>query len=102
MNVKWLRLASLILLPYMLNAQENAKVHFVRANGEAAVTVKPDRAQISIGVVNQNPTAQAAAAANATQTSQVIEVIKRTLGPGGELKTSGYSLSPQYQFNTGR
>jgi len=102
MHVKWLRLAFLILLPYMLTAQENAKVHFVRASGEATVTVKPDRAQISIGVVNQNPTAQAAAAANATQTSQVIEVIKRTLGQGGELKTSGYSLSPQYQFTTGR
>jgi len=92
----------LLLLPYMLNAQESAKVHFVRATGEATVTAKPDRAQISIGVINQNPTAQAAAAANATQTTQVIEAIKRTLGSGGELKTTGYSISPQYQFISGR
>jgi uncharacterized protein len=101
MNVKH-ALLPLIFLPYMLNAQENAKVHFVRATGEATVTVRPDRAQISIGVMNQNPTAQAAAAANATQTTQVIEAIKRTLGQGGELKTSGYSISPQYQYTAGR
>jgi uncharacterized protein YggE len=95
-------LLSLILLPYLMNAQENAKVRFVRATGEATVSARPDRAEISIGVISQNPTAQAAAAANAAQTTQVIEAIKRTLGQGGELKTSGYSITPQYQYITGR
>jgi uncharacterized protein YggE len=101
MNVKQC-LLSLIVLPFMSTAQEAPKVHFVRASGEATVTARPDRAQISIGVLTQNSTAQAAATANATQTSQVIEAIKRTLGQGGELKTAGYSISPQYQYTTGR
>ena len=78
------------------------KVHFVRATGEATVTAHPDRAQISIGVINQASTAQAAAAANATQTTQVLDAVKRTLGDNGELKTSGYSISPQYQYTAGR
>jgi uncharacterized protein YggE len=91
-----------ILLPFMMNAQDNSKIRFVRATAEATVSARPDRAQISVGVVSQTPTAQAAAAANATQTAQVIEAIKRTLGEGGELKTSGYSLAPQYQYSTGR
>jgi hypothetical protein len=101
MNVKQC-LFSLVLLPFMTPAQDINKVHFVRATGEATVTARPDRAQISIGVVTQNSTAQAAATANATQTAQAIEAIKRTLGPGGELKTSGYSIAPQYQYTTGR
>jgi uncharacterized protein YggE len=101
MNVKWCQLP-LMLLPTMINAQENAKIHFVRASGEATVATRPDRAQISIGVINQSSTAQAAAAANATQTTQVIDAIKRTLGQGGELKTAGYSISPQYQYSAGR
>ncbi len=91
-----------MVLPFMINAQENSKIRFVRATGEATVSVRPDRAQISIGVITQTPTAQAAAAANATQTTQVIEAIKRTLGEGGELKTTGYSISPQFQYTAGR
>ncbi len=91
-----------MVLPFMINAQENTKIRFVRATGEATVSVRPDRAQISIGVITQTPTAQAAAAANATQTTQVIDAIKRTLGEGGELKTTGYSISPQFQYTAGR
>ena len=91
-----------MFLPLIMNAQDNSKIRFVRATGEATVSARPDRAQISVGVISQTPTAQAAAAANATQTTQVIEAIKRTLGEGGDLKTSGYSISPQYQYSSGR
>jgi hypothetical protein len=86
----------------MPSVSDSSGARFVRATGEATVTVHPDRAQISIGVISQQPTAEAAAAANATQTTQVINSLKRTLGQGGELKTSGYSISPQYQYNAGR
>jgi uncharacterized protein len=79
-----------------------AKVHFIRASGEATVHAKPDRAQVSIGVVTQAPTAQAASAQNATQTSAVLDAVKRALGSNGEIKTSGYSISPQYQYTNGR
>src|SRR3954447_24441486 len=79
-----------------------AKVHFIRASGEATVRAKPDRAQISIGVATQAPTAQAASAQNATQTSAVLDAVKRGLGSSGEIKTSGYARSPQYQYANGR
>jgi uncharacterized protein len=79
-----------------------ARVHSIRASGEATVRAKPDRAQISIGVVTQAPSAQAASAQNATQTSAVLDALKRALGPSGEIKTSGYSISPQYQYANGR
>ena len=79
-----------------------AKVNSIRASGEATVHAKPDRAQISIGVMTQAPTAQAAAAQNATQTTAVLNALKRSLGASGEIKTSGYSISPQYQYANGR
>jgi uncharacterized protein len=79
-----------------------AKVHFIRASGEATVHAKPDRAQVSIGVVTQAPTAPAASAQNATQTSAVLDAVKRALGSNDEIKTSGYSISPQYQYTNGR
>ncbi len=102
MSVKQTLLSLALLLPTMTTAQDIAKVHFVRATGEATVTAHPDRAQVSIGVLTQASTAQAAATANATQTTQVIDSIKRTLGEGGDLKTTGYSISPQYQYTAGR
>jgi uncharacterized protein YggE len=102
MSVQRSLLSVALLFSTMTTAQAPAKVHFVRATGEATVTARPDRAQISIGVLTQASTAQAAASANAAQTIQVIDAIKRTLGESGELKTSGYSISPQYQYTAGR
>jgi uncharacterized protein YggE len=90
-----------LLVPGLLCAQDIAKVHFVRASGEATVTAKPDRAQISIGVVTQALAAQAASSQNAAQTSEVLDAIKRTLGPAGETKTTGYAITPQYQYENG-
>jgi uncharacterized protein YggE len=92
-------LSALILLPCAIPAQDTPKLaHIVRASGEATVNAKPDRAQISIGVLTQAVTAQAASAQNATQTTTVLNILKPTLGPGGQLKTTGYSLSPDYQY----
>jgi uncharacterized protein len=87
----------LTLLP--IYGQDVSKVHFVRASGEATVTAKPDRAQISIGVITRAATAQAAAAQNAEETTQVINSLKSALGTNGEIKTSGYSISPQYDYS---
>jgi hypothetical protein len=94
------RILILLVLPVCsVCAQDISKVHFVRASGEATVTAKPDRAQISIGVVTRAATAQAASAQNATETTQVIDSLKSALGTNGEIKTTGYSISPQYDYS---
>jgi hypothetical protein len=103
MKLSWLTVLLLASGCLAAAAQDSAaKVHFIRASGEATARAKPDRAQVSIGVVTQAPTAQAASAQNATQTSAVLDAIKRGLGSSGEIKTSGYSISPQYQYTNGR
>lgn len=73
----------------------------VRATGEATITVKPDRAQITVGVLTQAASAEAAAAKNASETSDVLNELKQALGGGGEIKTRGYSIGPDYEYSTG-
>jgi uncharacterized protein len=94
-------LVLLIVPSSFLFAQDVSKVHFVKASGEATLTAKPDRAQITIGVVTRAATAQAAAAQNATETAQVIDSLKHSLGKSGDIRTTGYSISPQYDYSNG-
>jgi uncharacterized protein YggE len=92
-------LCASILLASAISGQDSAKLaHVVRASGEATVTANPDRAQVTIGVVSQASTAQTAAAQNATQTSEMLQALKPALSANGRVKTSGYSLSPDYQY----
>lgn len=84
-----------------MQAQEPAPPHFVRASAEAVISAKPDRAEITIAVSSHAATAQAASAQNATDSDNVIKAIKQALGSGGFVKTSGYSLAPQYDYSNG-
>lgn len=70
----------------------------IRVTGQATVTVKPDQAEISIGVVTQAQTAQAAAAQNAQKQDSVISELRKALGSGADIKTISYSLSPNYRY----
>jgi hypothetical protein len=94
-------LCLLFLLPWTIVAQEASSPHVVRASGEATVSVKPDRAQISIGVVTDASKAEAAAAENASQTSAVLSAAKAAIAGHGEVKTTGYSINPQYDYSAG-
>ena len=83
-------------------AQENTvRPHFVRATGEATIKAKPDRAEITIGVSTKAGTAEAASNQNASESNKLQSALKQALGSGGEIKTSGYSLSPQYDYPQG-
>jgi uncharacterized protein YggE len=93
-------LCTFLLLASATAAQDTAKLaHLVRASGEATVTAKPDRAQITIGVLSQAASAQGASSQNAIQTTAVLDVVRRTLGASGQVKTAEYSISPDYQYS---
>ncbi len=70
---------------------------FIRVTGESTVQVRPNQAQIDIGVVTQAPTAQAAASQNARQLEAVLAALRAALGPAASLRTAGYSLTPMYR-----
>jgi uncharacterized protein YggE len=66
--------------------------------GEATVVVEPDLAEIDLGVTTQAKTAVEAAEENARRLSKVVAEVKTLLDRGDELKTTGYSLSPEYRY----
>lgn len=70
---------------------------YVQATGEAILSVKPDQALVEIGVVTQGTTAIAVAAQNAKQTEAVLAELRRLLGGNNQLKTTSYSVRPNYQ-----
>jgi uncharacterized protein len=71
----------------------------IRVTGEAVVNVRPDRAQIDIGVVTQGQTAKTAAAQNAQRLDAVLAELRRVLGANASIKTVNYALSPNYNYS---
>jgi uncharacterized protein len=70
----------------------------IRVTGEAVVTTKPDQAQIDVGVVTEAKNAQAAATENAEKLDAVLAELRKALGPGADIKSTSYSLTPVYHY----
>ena len=68
----------------------------ITAVGDATVSVPPDLARVSFGVVTQSATAQDAAAGNATRTAAVVSALQGLVRSNTNIKTISYSLSPVY------
>lgn len=71
----------------------------IQVTGQAKITEAPDRVYIDIGVTTQAEKSDAAAAQNAQRLSAVISAVKRTAGPGAQLTTTEYSISPIYKYS---
>lgn len=69
--------------------------------GEAYVQAQPDTAVLTVAVVTQNASASEAQAENASKTEAVVRAVRAAAGTGAEVKTSGYSLQPQYAYKEG-
>lgn len=73
----------------------------VVVTGEATVRAQPDTAILSLAVVTQNASASEAQAENASRTDAVVRAVRSAAGAGAEVKTSGYSVQPQYAYKEG-
>jgi len=100
--VKVLSMSALAIVPALAHAadraDEAAAKPVIRVSGESTVHARPDQAELSLGVVTQASTGQAAAAQNAQKQDAVIAQLRKTLGTGAEIKTVSYSLSPNYKY----
>jgi len=74
----------------------------VTVSGEAMTKVEPDAAVIVLSVVTQNAQAITAQQENARKSEAVANAIKSTAGVNAEIKTSDYSLQPQYDYRDNR
>jgi len=77
----------------------------ITVTGEGEVRGVPDQAQLSAGVTTVAVTANAALAENARKMTSVFAALSRIGVPQREMKTSNFSVTPQYppynQNNTG-
>src|SRR4051794_20558710 len=74
-----------------------ATLPYIRVHGEATVSAQPDRMQMDIGVISQGATSQAAAEANAKQSSAVAEQLRKLI-PAANIKTINFSVNPNYRY----
>ena len=74
----------------------------VTVSGEAMTKVEPDAAVIVLSVVTQDAQAITAQQENARKSDAVTNAIKNTAGANAEIKTSDYSLQPQYDYRDNR
>ncbi len=72
----------------------------VLVTGEAFVEAQPDTVVVTLSVVTQNASAAEAQAENASRTDAVLRAVRAAPGVK-EVKTSGYSLQPQYAYKEG-
>lgn len=73
----------------------------IRTNGDAVVTAKPDRAQISLGIVTQAATSQAVTEQNSKQFEILLADLRKLLGAKADIRTINYSLTsltPIYRY----
>jgi uncharacterized protein YggE len=100
-----LALAAALLLPISASfAQplpERPRPPSITVNGEATIAAEPDQAQIDIGVITQARSAPEASKDNAERLARVLAEVKKLLGRGDEVKTSGYALTPNYRYPQG-
>ena len=94
----------ILLLGSTARAQQSTdrpRIPTITVSGDATISAEPDQAEIDIGVVTQARTAPDASKENAERLARVLAEIKKQLGKGDEVKTSGYSVAPNYRYPQG-
>lgn len=73
----------------------------IRVTGEGKVSVQPNQAQIIIGITTEDSELIVAQNQNQTLTNQVIEALVSLPIQRDQIKTTEYSIFPQYDFKDG-
>ena len=71
--------------------------HTITVIGVGRERSTPDTAELRIAVERNAPAAQAASQQAAAAATQTVEALRKLVGPGGRVDTSGYQLNPVYR-----
>jgi uncharacterized protein len=74
----------------------------IRVGGEATVKAAPDRCRVSVSVTSRAASAKEASEANARSSKAVLDRLKAAVAAPGEVRTAGYDLSAEYDYNQPR
>jgi uncharacterized protein YggE len=70
----------------------------ISVTGNGKVTLTPDRVSFTIGVENVAPTVADATRLNNDQTAKVLAALKRAGATDAEIRTTNFSIYPQYEY----
>lgn len=84
--------------PLAISGHHDDRLSTIRVTGEGKVSVAPDIAAISVGVVREAKTARAALTANNNAMAKVLDAMKAQGIADKDLQTSGFNISPRYYY----
>ncbi len=71
----------------------------VAVEGQAELSLAPEVARLTVGVISQADSAEQAAQDNARDMDRVLAALKAKLGPKDTLQSDGYRLHPRTRWN---
>jgi len=95
-----MRLFLLLALTAML-CPAQVRRSYIRASGPGVVSVRPDQATVSVGVIMQGRTAAEATASNASKARAILDALRRLLGPNADIRKAYFSVTPNQRFHAG-
>ena len=98
-----LALAALaVLTPALASAQTPAQLPVIVAQGESVVKAAPDQAWATVSVETRDVKAPEARRLSAVAMTCVMTALKAGGLPADAIKTTGFSLNPDYEYVSGR
>ena len=101
-NSKVICITFLLALLFVINSNAQSvkyEQQTLSVNGSGEVYIDPDLANISFAVETNAKTASDAVKENAEKTNKVLEALKSQIGKDDILSTTGYNLSPVYEYS---
>lgn len=86
-----------ISLSFSVAAAPQAESRTISVRGEALLSLKPDLAIVTFGVISEAPKVAAALDANNQAMQKVFDSMKGLGIEDRDVRTSGFSVSPQYE-----
>lgn len=80
----------------------NQNNHSMTIEGKGNVTVKPDQAILTIGVVTENANVETAQQDNAVKSNRIITSLRQVGLEQGDITTTMYSVNPRYNYVEGK
>ncbi len=78
------------------NNDKSLSIPHITVSGQGEIKVRPDKMDVTIGVVTEDKASHAAAASNAQASQRVQEAIRKAGVADKDIRTVNYSVSPVY------
>lgn len=101
-RVAWLVMAAMVSMAMPAAAQVGGPASVVVTQGEAIIRRAPDRAWLSIATETREPRAADARRRSAESMTALQAVLKAAGLAGDAIRTTGYTLTPEMDWNNGR